>query len=201
MITDATLAMLSAEAYSAPASWAYEDVRAVRTALGKITVIAFRGTVPTNAANWRRDISAWPAHHAALGWCHAGFLFGAVGLWPAIRMAAAGRRVVLTGHSLGGALAVITAGLLMAAGMPPAALVTFGAPRAGSRRLRRLISAMPIVRQYRNGDDPVPRVPWCCGFYRHMRPLIQFGDAAPEPILDHAITLYQSRIAELEITP
>jgi hypothetical protein len=87
----------------------------------------------------------------------------------------------LTGHSLGGALAVLLAMRLSVDGQPPARVITFGQPKvtteAGVARFREL----PLLRVV-NHDDPVPNLPWETpgaargGFYRHLGQELRFSD-------------------------
>lgn len=186
-MNDPTICQLAAAAYLAAPTWASDDVHAVRTDFdGLLTVIAFRGTVPSLLRDWLRDLNIIPTWRKRIGWCHRGFMQGAELVFPALLAGTAGRQVILTGHSLGGALAVATAALLTRAGRPPAALVTFGAPRVGLWRMRRLLRKV-TVRQYCDGDDPVPCVPRP---YLHMRKLIRVGVDLPNPIAAHALSRY-----------
>lgn len=171
---DRYLAALAEAAYSAAPTWAAGDVCAVQTGI----VVAFRGTRIDSAEDWARDLDLVPAYYGPLGWCHRGFLDGAKAVWPQIAPHVDGN-TILVGHSLGGALAIGTGGLAAAAGRPPAAIVTFGAPRVGLGTLVALLSGVP-VRQYRHASDIVPEVP---PGYRHVRlPLIEVGEAdAPRP--------------------
>lgn len=195
MISDADLAGLAALAYTAAPTWWQGDVHACQVERGGATVVAFRGTVPDDMADWLRDIDAWPDFIPGLGYCHAGFADGVKAIWGGLSVGLRDKpHVILTGHSLGGALAIIAAGMLAVAGSPPAALVTFGAPRAGLERLAHALRGLP-VRQYRNGDDPVPEVP---SFFQHVRPLIAVGVPAVDPLLDHEIARYQIAVAAAE---
>jgi hypothetical protein len=195
MISDADLAGLAALAYTAPPTWWQGDVHACWTRVPGATVVAFRGTVPDDMADWLRDIDAWPDFVPGLGYCHAGFADGVKAIWGGLSVGLRDEpRVVLTGHSLGGALAIIAAGMLAVSGSPPAALVTFGAPRAGLEKLADALRAVP-VRQYRNGHDPVPEVP---SFFQHVRRLCSVGTPALDPLLDHEIACYQVAVAAME---
>jgi fermentation-respiration switch protein FrsA (DUF1100 family) len=191
--------VFAAGSYGAQATVVAGDVHAVITQAPGVAVVAFRGTVPSSWADWLRDFEAWPVRHEGMGWCHRGFLDGGMDLWPALQPLIAGRRVILTGHSLGGALAIITAGLMTLAGNPPEALVTFGAPRVGGSALRQLLAPIPI-RQYRNGNDPVPDVPL---LYEHVRlPLIEVGHPDLfDPLECHSCTGYGRLLAELASPP
>jgi len=66
------------------------------------------------------------------------------------------RRVVMTGHSLGGAIAVL---LAVACRPRPVEVVTFGQPRVSRRRQLDLSLYGPYLRVV-NGSDIVPRKPW-----------------------------------------
>lgn len=110
------------------------------------------------------------------------------------------RRLVLTGHSLGGATATCLAYLLRHT-HPDALLVTFGSPRPGGRKLRKHLKQREHYR-YRHGDDVVPLTPpWIAG-YVHTTPKIYLD--APKSFLwrgvtDHSITAYkEALIKELQ---
>lgn len=72
------------------------------------------------------------------------------------------RRVHCVGHSLGGALATLTADLVTSTYKRDAALYTFGAPRVGdpvfARSLTGRIGADQVFRVY-HPSDPVPMIP------------------------------------------
>ena len=68
------------------------------------------------------------------------------------------RKLIITGHSLGGATATLIADLLWESGNKNIALITAGAPRPGGRRLRKRLEGLE---QYRfvHGNDIVPKTP------------------------------------------
>ena len=79
-------------------------------------------------------------------------------------------RVFLTGHSLGGALAVLTAAWLKHEGIvTPRGVFTYGAPRTGdddfSRQYRRTLNAKTWA--WQAVGDPVPTMPHLNGKYVH----------------------------------
>ena len=77
--------------------------------------------------------------------------------------------LVITGHSLGGALAVLCAYLLQRQGFPVHSVYTFGQPRVGDRAFAADYEALCGGKTFRlvNQNDLVPRLPgWLLG-YRH----------------------------------
>jgi hypothetical protein len=79
-------------------------------------------------------------------------------------------RLVVTGHSLGGAVATLATAYLRAAGFP-ADLYTYGSPRVGNLALAEFVTNQAGA-EYRvtHTDDPVPRLPPISFNYRHVSP-------------------------------
>lgn len=69
-------------------------------------------------------------------------------------------KVIVTGHSLGGALAMIYAEMLRQDGIEVTQLITFGQPRVGNGKFAKAFSAfeIPYIR-FVNETDIVPDVP------------------------------------------
>ena len=197
-IADTVLCAAATAAYSTPATFAYQDVHAVLTVVDDVQIIAFRGTVPTSWRDWFRDCAAWPTcliDHPILGPCHSGFADGADALLHQLRgVLSRDKPYMLTGHSLGGALAIASGAMLIDCGLPPTALTTFGAPRVGMAPLAGILT--PIAgHRYRHGDDPVPEVPtWP---YLNDRPWTPIGTASLDPIDDHALSGYAACLETL----
>lgn len=135
--------------------------------------VAVRGTA--NLRNVTEDAHYTKVQASDLGVpVHAGFVEDARAVWsfarPKLRP---GIETRLTGHSLGGALALLLAMRLSVDGQPLGRVITFGQPKvtteAGVVRFR----GLPLLRVV-NHDDPVPDLPWETpgavrgGLYRHL---------------------------------
>ena len=141
-------------------------------------VVAVRGT--RSYANAKRDMEISPAlcrSHPDIGLCVSGALDAALGLLPQIPDGVD----TVTGHSLGGQVAVILAAML---GDRARLLVTWDAPKAGGLELAAALSGLD-VRQYRFRGSVVGDWPFCLD--RHVRPLIPMGDWTLDPIEAHSI--------------
>lgn len=77
--------------------------------------------------------------------------------------------IYFTGHSLGGALAMIAQYDWLLSYEEKTNLYTFGQPRVGNREFARIYNSALKACSYRVRDkeDGVPLVPWLCGFYHH----------------------------------
>jgi hypothetical protein len=216
MITDARLAALAAATYACDPTWTgqglEQSLHAVRSVEPDengstdpgLIIIAFRGSIVPH--DWALDFQAVPAvdretaQHPALGRMHRGFLLGAQTLIPQVALAVQGKRYALTGHSLGGALALVVAGLLVDDGNPPQRVTTFGAPKCGFAQFVAALEKVPIA-QYRRGNDPVPLLPcWLPQFpYEHPRlPLIRVGVPAINPFQCHHVEGYVADVTAFE---
>lgn len=189
-MTDFDLCKFAAATYTDTPTWQVGDVAAFRYD----GVLAFRGTEPENVADWIRDFDAFPVWDSVLGWCHRGFRDGSRAIWPLLDFNGM-QRIVVTGHSMGGAFAIQTAARLVASGMHVDAVVTFGAPRCIGSQGARLLAKARRLTLYCHGDDPVPMVPWMRGLFEQPAPLTQIGRATLDPIADHFISGYLAALA------
>jgi pimeloyl-ACP methyl ester carboxylesterase len=128
-------------------------------------VLAFRGTDPITLPNWLTDaVVRLVRCHEYDGRVHYGFSSALRHTWDKIQRlldetlaASAGRPLFLTGHSMGGALAVLSACRLAKMGRTPAGIYTFGSPRVGDPTFCAGY-ALPTWRIV-NGMDLVPEMP------------------------------------------
>jgi len=128
--------------------------------------------------------------------CHRGFKNNANRTLAQLVVAYEGlnpeRKLVIAGHSLGGATATLIADLLWESGNTNIGLVTAGSPRPGGRRLRRRIKELEHLR-FVHGNDIVPGTPpWLAG-YVHTHPRIYLPDAVEtrfDGVADHNIGDY-----------
>jgi triacylglycerol lipase len=127
-------------------------------------ILAFRGTA--NAGGWVSNIAASiPAARPRdyYGKIHPGFADALDVLWNELFAELSspshqGKKLFVTGHSRGGAIATLAAQSLYYRGIKPTAVYTFGAPRAGNSTFA---NRYDIAHHYRieNDRDIVPHVP------------------------------------------
>ena len=138
-----------------------------------LILVAFRGT--EQVVDWLTNLNVLSTA-TRYGSVHRGFFdaFQSVRsmLENVIEPIAKGRKVVLTGHSLGGALATI-AGIEWEKKFPLQSIYTFGQPHVGTRSFQANYQPVLGERHYRfvNAYDVVPRVP---PGYIHVGKLVRF---------------------------
>lgn len=121
----------------------------------KTLVLAFRGS--NDIHDWFSNVHITPVD-TARGTIHSGFYSEYQKLSPLFEsdlINAGSRTVFLTGHSLGGALAVITACFFLH--IKPV-VVTFGSPRVGTKGFNDNLSSLIYIR-WVNGNDKVCKLP------------------------------------------
>jgi len=146
-----------------------------------VALVAFRGTQPDSIEDLLTDARArfepWPE---AGGRVHAGFAAAARAVLPSVRdwlTAVAAADLVLTGHSLGAALATLAASVL-----EPTLLVTLGSPRVGDTAFARSVSC--AATRLVNCCDLVTELPPPLGGYTHAGELLyvtRAGRCLPTP--------------------
>jgi triacylglycerol lipase len=157
--------------------------------LGAVQLIAFRGT--QNLSNWLTDGSIVQVSDPVYaGQIHAGFARADDVIWTDLQPRLLPKAALVTGHSLGGALATLTAARLMGepyrlhTEQPVKACYTFGSPRVGDHGFAASYEGLMTGGSYRvvNGADVVPAVPlpvMLVGlklyFYEHVGLLAHFS--------------------------
>lgn len=138
---------------------------------------AFRGT-EAKPIDWIKNSKFNPMVGELGGKVHSGFNSGVDEVWGDLLAAvvAAAKPVVVTGHSLGGALATLAAARFHEAGHPVAAVYTYGQPRVGHGDFRSPYESRLGEVSYRviNHIDLVTRVPLLLQRYRHIGQRIYF---------------------------
>jgi predicted lipase len=136
-------------------------------------VILFPGSV--GAKDWltnaRVALETWDADEFAK--VHRGF---ARAFWSVktdiFRAVQHADRLIIAGHSLGGALATLCADALVSFGHAEEIhrVITFGSPRVGNPGFAANYNTALDTKTQRvvNAGDPVPHIPWLLGRYRHV---------------------------------
>jgi hypothetical protein len=154
------------------------DTQALIADEGLCITVAFRGT--SSVRDWIEDCEfhkeplAWEQDDAAAE-VHDGFLKAFDSVLEDVKhqvdtFVAAGRRpVFITGHSLGGALAILCALEMYRQSVPIAGVYTFGQPRVGNKIFQNIYDAVLFEETFRvvNQNDIVPRVPGVLMGYHH----------------------------------
>jgi triacylglycerol lipase len=156
---------------------------------GDTAIVAFAGTDPIDVANWITNFTVGQVPDGTT----IGHEIAAASVWPVLKARLqrlpAGTHVFVTGHSLGGALAVLIARNIVKEQIASvAAVYTFGMPRAGNRDFASTYNAALGARTFRlvHGNDLVPTVaPSFLNFqhvgrFLHCERLARFATSALE---------------------
>lgn len=151
------------------ASFALDDTQAFLAGSDDMLIVVFRGTEPTNIRDWLSDVNApaapGPGQH---GMVHLGFSQALDSVYSRVRDTIEEFRtneqtVWITGHSLGGALAMLAGARLYfeVPNLLPTGVYTFGQPRTCDSALAEAYDAAFASRCFRfvNNNDVVPTVP------------------------------------------
>ncbi|MBZ4322134.1 lipase family protein [Streptomyces huiliensis] len=146
-----------------------QDTQAFTVADDHMIITAFRGTEPKQIRDWLSDATTppWPGP-ARTGYVHYGFGEALQSVFPAVKDTIAEFRtsdqtVWLTGHSLGGALAMLAGARLYLEDprLRADGVCTFGQPRTCDRLLADAYNKGFKKRMHRfvNNNDIVPQLP------------------------------------------
>lgn len=139
-----------------------------------LVLVAFRGTQPDEITDLIHDIAAHSVPWTeSAGRVHAGFAGAARAIAAQVDAWLAGIRqpesqLIFTGHSLGAALAMLTASR-----HPGCELVTLGCPRVGDAAfLQALASTCILSNRYVNCCDVITQIPPVLLGYAHSEPAL-----------------------------
>lgn len=190
------LARLCAEAYAAVPSITDDDgvARCIIRKVDGYTVLAFAGTNPRNIHDDLCDLDIRTSDIPRIGPVHHGFWFGMIGIAEQCNQAIGNGPAILTGHSLGGAIAIDLALYRTINSLPTWGVVTFGAPHISMGfKAKATLASIPVA-MYRHANDPIPEVPLCIpGLYEWQHPAMvtQLGDGDGIPAIhNHDIDQY-----------
>jgi Lipase (class 3) len=180
------------------------DVQGFFCSAPGLALLAFRGT--SNPGQWLRDVRFIPWSHP-WGLVHRGFLDGINALETELQefdaIAKDAEHVWITGHSLGGALAVIAAARSKMKGISPS-LYTYGQPRVGFGNFadRFAIELPGRLIRFVNQSDIVTRVPPGL-LYRHtgiLKRIVRPGVLEMAPALETPVSADPQLRSQMEAT-
>lgn len=192
-----------------------QDTEGFLAEFDDVAVLAFRGT--QQPRDWIANLDLWPQRFAPLdGRVHGGFAKAwdhvAAVVMPALERLD-GKRLWITGHSLGGAVALLAAATHHD---KTVGLVTFGQPRMLKRKANEKANAIFNTRYTRlvHGNDIVPKVPPNFGHTGQLSHFDTFGDQinsggsletmggfdqdGPLPMSEEEFAAYQNSLKENE---
>ena len=130
------------------------------------TLVSFRGTDTDDFLDLFADVK-FRSKKYDYGTVHRGFDGHLDKIWDLIVRSLKGKKLIITGHSLGGALATLFA-FRMELKQPGIvkSLVTFGAPRVGGKKFASMADKILGAKALRvvNNNDLIPRLPHCIPF-------------------------------------
>lgn len=144
-----------------------DGAQAVCCVKDNVAFVAFRGTQPDKRNDIIADLKFWKRDSKLGGSVHLGFQKEVLKIEDDIRAWLKKNTIqeyIITGHSLGGAMATI-----FASRQDPAKvrrIITFGAPRVGGNDFRKAFNSQYEHVRLVNNNDIVPGVP-PAPFYRH----------------------------------
>lgn len=152
------------------------DTQAYVAAKEQHVIVCYRGTA--SRTDWIMDAKlSKTASFNGVGKVHRGFKSALDSVWEKIKTAveerSEGRKLFVTGHSLGAALAQLTAyRLAVLQKHDIAAVYAFGSPRIGNRAYKKAYDELLSFKTFLhiNNQDIVPQLPPRILGYRHVGP-------------------------------
>ncbi len=124
----------------------------------KVNYVVFRGT--QQPQDWLFNLSALPYRYNRR-WAHAGFVAAHKSVWKRIRrLLDPKKRTVFCGHSLGAALAELSAHCCQ--DFTDLSLVCFGKPNVFLARSKQRMTHLQVQISFVSGSDVVTRIPKLC---------------------------------------
>lgn len=163
------------------------STQAFTTVDDRFAYLSFRGTESDSPIDWVADGRFAPATGVFGTEVHSGFKDALDEVWDDIVAVLhdTGLPAVVTGHSLGGALATLAAARLASSGTSVAAMHSYGSPRVGRRdfagEFQKRLSGVSF--RFINHIDIVTRVPLLIQSYRHVGSRVYFNSTGT-PHLD-----------------
>ncbi len=202
-INDLECIQLINKAYYGGGSWDQKlEINFVRVFVKEypdFRIIVFPGS--ESVLDWCRDFQADMRDDPDLGGIEWGFQQGIRDVYNQL-IIGSDKKCIITGHSLGAARALIFTALL--SNHDNLEVVTFGSPRPGGGKLRKILSGV-TQRSYRNCRDPVCQVPFYIPWFRpYQHPSDLIPVSAPPPADDkwgkfaaHHSRLYEQALLKL----
>ena len=157
----------------------FRNIFSTRMIIGErddVTLVAFCGTDPGVWQNIATDLNTRPSPNTGV---HAGFERAFAGIMADLAplLTARTKPIMFTGHSLGGALAVLASQHARQAGVTPLATYTFGQPRVGGTAFAQGYRPALSATTYRlvHGHDIVPSLPMSGLGYCHSGFMLACG--------------------------
>lgn len=157
-----------------------KDTQCFVAADNRKIILAFRGTEPKKIRDWMSDARIVQVS-GPFGKVHKGFDRALRAVWSQVQDTIASYRdraqsLWITGHSLGGALALLAMAYLRDEDRPVYGLYTFGQPRVGNREFERTFNqdCRGICFRFVNNNDVVTRVPLRAMNYSHVGQCLYF---------------------------
>lgn len=185
-------ALLAQESYKAEPDIgsAFSSSRAICRQVEDGFCVTFRGS--DNDASWITDLDIAVLDDTLIGKVHKGFWEAWQAIADPVKAAckASDSPIILCGHSLGAALALIGAADFIRSGLPLSAVYAFEPPRVSpDLNVRTILSSIP-VHAYKNGGSPVTDVPpfWHqSSLLTHIGPIRWCDDKISDHLIENII--------------